>query len=107
MGKRSHLAGGKFTSSHTSVLPTAQEVCLFLNSLPEVTKITLGFITAFAGSRRSAVPAVKATQIDNAMRVTATDKSGAQEIWVYVTDFEIVSEKLKKFVKQNEWQWRK
>ncbi|CAN5150588.1 hypothetical protein BH11PAT4_BH11PAT4_6370 [soil metagenome] len=47
MGSRS---GGKFSSSHSTLIEAAEPLVTFVNRLPEVSKISLGFIRSIRGN---------------------------------------------------------
>jgi hypothetical protein len=47
MGSRS---GGKFSSSHSTLIEAAEPLVRFANKLPEVSKISLGFIRSIRGN---------------------------------------------------------
>lgn len=81
-------SGGKFTGNHTTLIPTACEVCDIASRVPEVTKITPGFIKAglksVAGQRR-----VKFTDENpHTILLSVRDNASHQEVRVYVTNIQ-------------------
>ncbi len=80
--------GGKFTGNHTTLVPLAEIVCDIANAVPEVTKITPGFIKAglksVSGQRR-----VKFTdETPHCIFLSIRDNASHQEVRVYVTDIQ-------------------
>ena len=52
MSTKSSRSGGKYTGSHTTIIPAAAEVTDFIHKRPEVTRISIGYIkTGLAHSR--------------------------------------------------------
>lgn len=47
-----HAAGGKITSSHTTIIDAAETVIYAAQSLPEVSKISLGIIRQIGTGKR-------------------------------------------------------
>ncbi len=78
-------SGGKYTGSHTSLIPAAAKICDIANRCPNVTKISPGFIKAglpsARGNRR-----VKITVSDGSMLLSIRDNASHQEVRVYATD---------------------
>ncbi len=79
-------SGGKFTGSHTTLIPLAAEVCDVAHAISLVSKISPGFITAglrpIRGLRR-----IKITERDGAIRLTIRDNTSLQEVYMYTNDF--------------------
>lgn len=102
-----HLAGGKFTASHSTTLDSTHQICKWLNKQDFIEKISLGPITAFVGGRKSARIALKVQEVPAGAKLTITEKTGAQLVFVYF-DIELAEffEELKKFQRENKWQWR-
>lgn len=106
MGSK-HLAGGKFSPSHSTAIDAVNLLCKYLNRQEFVDKISLGIITAFAGGRKSAKIAIKLSELPAGAKITVTEKTGAQVIFVYFNiDFKEFSEQLKLFQRKEKWQWR-
>lgn len=81
-------SGGKYTGNHTTLIPLACTTCDIASNIPEVTKITLGFIKAglksVGGQRR-----VKFTDENpHTILLSVRDNASHQEIRVYVTDIQ-------------------
>ncbi len=81
---KNHLAGGKYTGSHTTVIPTARIICEIANACSYVTKISLGFIKT--GLRASGVQSVKIIEKGKYLLLAVKGNTSMQEIHVYVTD---------------------
>ncbi|OGG89195.1 hypothetical protein A3G62_01035 [Candidatus Kaiserbacteria bacterium RIFCSPLOWO2_12_FULL_50_10] len=76
-------AGGKYAKSHSTMIPAAALICKALERLPEVTRISLGFITA--GMRTVATRRIKiVTANDAALKLSIRDHISHQEIYVYL-----------------------
>ncbi len=82
-------SGGKYTGNHTTLIPLASVVCDIANSIPEVTKITPGFIssglTSVSGRKRVKFTDEKKT---GCILLTMRDNTSHQEVRVYVTDID-------------------
>lgn len=80
-------AGGKFTGSHTTLIPLAREVCDIAHAVSAVSKISPGFITAglrpIRGLRR-----IKIVEREGALQLTIRDNTSLQEVYIYTSDFE-------------------
>lgn len=81
-------AGGKYTGNHTTLIPLAATACDIAHRLPEVTKITPGFIgtgnSSSNGTRR-----VKFTdESPRCILLSVREKSLHQEVRVYVTNIQ-------------------
>ena len=81
-------SGGKYTGNHTTLIPLAAEACDIASAIPEVTKITPGFIKAglksVSGKRR-----VKFTdESANCILLSVRDNASHQEVWVYVSELQ-------------------
>ncbi len=86
--------GGKYTGNHTTFIPLAAAVCDIANKLPQVTKITPGFIKAglksVGGQRR-----VKFTRENGGCILLAVrDNASHQEIRIYAVDLQKAMELL-------------
>ncbi len=83
--KKDHRSGGKYTGSHTTVIPAAGLLTDIADQQPEVTKIALGYIKAglpsAAGKRRA-----KITERLGNLLLSVRDNVSQQEITVYSTD---------------------
>mgnify|MGYP000010221225 CR=1 FL=1 len=88
MSKNSR-SGGKFNGNHTTLIPVATTVCDIAATIPEVTRISPGFIKAglksVNGHRR-----VKITdENDKCILLSIRDNKSHQEVTVYVTDIQV------------------
>ncbi len=83
---KNHLNGGKYTGSHTTVIPTARIICEIASACEHVTKISLGFIKT--GLKANGVQSVKITEKGKYLLLAVKGNTSAQEIHVYVTNIE-------------------
>jgi hypothetical protein len=83
--KKDHRSGGKYSGSHTTVIPAAAFLADVADLQPEVTKIALGYIKAglpsIEGKRRA-----KITERQGNLLVMIRDNTSHQEITVYTND---------------------
>lgn len=79
-----HIAGGKISRSHTTIIDAAKKVVLKAEKLPEVNKISLGKITAGlpVGSHR-----IKCIPITGGLRAEIRGTSSKQQIYIYTSDY--------------------
>ena len=54
MSRKGHRVGGKVTKGHSTLIPVSEVVVDSLENDDNVTKISLGPIKSFSGTRRSA-----------------------------------------------------
>ncbi len=85
MAKKNSRSGGKFNSSHTTVVPSAGEIADIAERCPFVTKIALGFIKgglpSANGQKRLKI------MLDNgSLLVTVRGNTSQQELRIYTTD---------------------
>ncbi len=81
-------SGGKYTGNHTTLIPLSATACDIASAIPEVTKITPGFIKAglksVSGHRR-----VKFTdENEHCILLQVRDNASHQEVRVYVTNIQ-------------------
>jgi len=76
-------AGGKYTGSHTTVIPAAATVCDIVNGCPHVTKISLGFITANLTSLRGKKRVKMSPYENGSMLLRVRDNTAIQEVRVF------------------------
>jgi len=85
MSTKTSRSGGKFQGSHTTVVPLAGVVADIAEKLPEVTKVTPGFIKAglpsASGHRR-----VKIFEADSHVLLSIRDNTTHQELYIYTDD---------------------
>lgn len=88
-------SGGKYTGSHTTVVPAAETICDIAHALPCVTKISLGIIKAGLrsahGNRR-----VKIIDKQGAILLSIRDNNTNQEIYVYAMNLQAAKDGIKK-----------
>ena len=83
--KKDHRSGGKYSGSHTTVIPAAGLLADLATMQPEVLKIALGYIKAglpsVKGNRRA-----KIMERPGNLLLTIRDNVSQQEITVYTSD---------------------
>jgi hypothetical protein len=80
-----HLSGGKYTASHTTVIPAAEAPARAAARLESVSKVSLGLIKTL----RNGPPAIKfLEECSGCLLVKVRGASALQEIRVYTTDAE-------------------
>ncbi len=77
-----HLAGGKITSSHTTVIDEAERIIKTAQELPEITKISLGIIKQIGTGERK----ILFTETPSGFLVKIRGGVTIQEIRVYTKD---------------------
>lgn len=97
--KHEHKAGKKYSSSHTTITPTARGVCEAIEAMDEITKISLGFIST--GLKVQDLQAVKITKNSTHLLLSVKGNRRLQEIRVYTTDGEAVVKAIKSYCKTN------
>ncbi len=90
---KGHLAGGKFTSSHTTVIDVARKALEAVAQLDCVNKIALAIIKSTRGG--SVAKAVKITEISTGLQVSFRGPRNIQEVFVYTSDPEATAARLK------------
>ena len=80
-------AGGKFTGSHTTVVPAAGKVADIAEQCSVVTKIALGFIKAGLPSAKGRRK-LKISPDGASLLLAVRDNTSHQELHVYATDLE-------------------
>jgi hypothetical protein len=81
---KNHRSGGKFSCSHTTVIPAAALMADIADRLQEVTKISLGFIKAGIGSS-GGQRRVKITCRKGNILLAIRDNASHQELTVYTS----------------------
>jgi hypothetical protein len=83
--KKDHRSGGKYSGSHTTVVPAAGFLVDVAYTQQEVTKLSLGFIKgglpSIEGKRRA-----KITVRPGNLLVVVRDNTSHQEVTVYTND---------------------
>lgn len=77
-----HRAGGKFASSHTTLIEAAEEIVDAAVKLPEVTKISLGEIKVIGRGLAN----IKFIAIDSGFKVVVRGNTSRQYIYIYTND---------------------
>lgn len=85
---KNHVAGGKFTSSHTTVIPFAKEVLKAIERLPLVEKISLGVIHPKLKSTNDR--RVKIQKDRSSVILKIRDTSSLQEVRIYSSSLQDV-----------------
>lgn len=78
---KNHLAGGKYTGSHSTVIPMARIICEIANASADVSKISLGFIKT--GLRSNGVQSLKIIDDGASILLIVKGNTSAQELRVY------------------------
>lgn len=87
MSKKNARAGGKFTSSHSTVIPAAGVIVDIAHECSSVTKISLGFIKAGLRPAKG-IKRVKIKCDESSLFLSVRDNTAQQELRVYATDVE-------------------
>jgi hypothetical protein len=78
-------SGGKYSGNHTTLTPLAAIVCDIADAIPQVTKISPGYLTAglrsVNGQRR-----VKIVRKTRGILLSVRDNTSHQEVHVYADD---------------------
>lgn len=82
-GHGNHLAGGKISSSHTTVIDAAIELVKTADKLEEVSKIVLGMITPGLGVGRHVI---KFLPIMRGLKVVVRGTNSKQELFIYTSN---------------------
>lgn len=77
-----HRAGGKFASSHTTVIDAAAVVVDIAKKQPEVTKVVLGIIEGVKSKKNR----LKFKPIQAGLEVKVYGNSGLQTLYIYTSD---------------------
>ncbi len=85
--KKGSRAGGKYTGSHTTVIPAAGEVADIADRCELVTKIALGFIKAGLPPAKG-IRRLKLKQDGASLLLSVRDNTSHQELHVYATDLD-------------------
>lgn len=81
-----HLAGGKFSGSHSTIIEAAIPVAKAAAKLACVSKIALGVIKRIKG--RAVAKRLKITELDAGLLVTVRGSKSIQELYIYTNDRE-------------------
>ena len=82
MSNKNHRSGGKYSGSHTTVIPAAGVICDLADGCDAVTRIALGFIKSglkSAGGQRR----VKIANDGAVLLLSVRDNTTHQEVYVY------------------------
>lgn len=88
-----HRSGGKFASSHTTVIDAAEELVDAAIKLSEVTKISLGEIKVIGSGMRN----MKFMVTDSGLKAVVRGNTTKQSIYIYSTNIEKTRNDLAKF----------
>ena len=99
-----HIADGKIAGSHGSVTEAALDVVRIAESLPAVTKISLGVITPglHAGSRRN----IKFTEVPSGLTAVVCGSTSKQILQIFTSDPEGTKNTLHAAFYGEEWKDR-
>ena len=79
-----HKNGGKITANHSSLIDAALPIVEAAERLPEVNKISLGFIKQTGKSR--GITRMKFLSIGGGWKLTVRGSSTVQEIFIYTSE---------------------
>lgn len=83
--KKNHRQGGKFGGNHTTLIDLASELADVAERLPEVTKISPGFINSGTGTGRGE-RRVKISDAQGGVILTVRQNSSVQELRIITRD---------------------
>jgi hypothetical protein len=88
--KKGLLRGSKFSRSHSTVIPDAEEFVALAKTVDLVSKISIGLITpCAAGPVR-----IKIKEDQRALRVQVRGRSAVQTFYLYGSDLEAIHSRL-------------
>lgn len=93
MARRRH--GGKITKAHTSIIDAAESLVRAAQKLPEVTKVSLGWMKN--GLPPVSVQRIKFTPIVGGLRIDVRGSCSQQQIFVYTGDLQKTQADLEKY----------
>lgn len=91
-----HLAGKKFTSTHTTVTDATKPLVAFLSKQESVKKISLGIITRISG--KSSRMRVKIADEPACLVLKVHGNSSVQEVRIYTDEKLLVQKLIEDFV---------
>jgi hypothetical protein len=103
MSTKKSRSGGKYSGSHTSVIPAAGIICDLAHGLSTVTKISPGFITTGLKSSHGK-QRIKITTRPGNLLLTIRGNISQQEITIYTTDAEQTKRALADLAKSANYQ---
>ncbi len=95
-------SGGKFTGNHTTLIPLACVTCDIAGAIPEVTKITPGFIASGKGSGRSNRRVKFTDENPHCLLLSVKDNGAHQEVRVYVKNIQEARTALARRLRDND-----
>ncbi len=87
-----HIAGGKITDTHSSIIDAAIPLVKLIQKQPEVSKIVLGPITQ---GLRPAPHRIKVKPITGGINITVRGSATKQELYVYTSNPPVTEETAK------------
>ena len=87
MSKHSRV-GGKYTGNHTTLIPLADIACDLAHALPQVTKISPGFIKSGLKSVNGCRRVKFTDENPYCLLLSVRDNISHQEVRIYVTDLQ-------------------
>ncbi len=85
MSKKNTRAGGKYSGSHTTVVPAAGIIADIAHTCPFVTKISVGFIKSGLRTTKG-LRRIKITADAGSLLISVRDNISHQELRVYTND---------------------
>ncbi|MFT5179726.1 MAG: hypothetical protein ACI9GH_000100 [Candidatus Paceibacteria bacterium] len=95
MSTKNTRSGGKYSGNHTTVTPSAGDICNIANKCEFVTKISPGFIKSGLRPPKGNLR-VKIKNLGSALFVSVRGNTTQQEIAIYSTD----QEKTKSYIEE-------
>ncbi|MFC1720839.1 DUF2103 domain-containing protein [Patescibacteria group bacterium] len=86
MSTKSHRSGGKYTGSHTTIIPAAAPVTDFVHKLREVTSIATGYIKTGLSPSRGGAHVKIGYGYNNCILLQIRGNTSQQEIRVWTDD---------------------
>jgi hypothetical protein len=78
-----HAVGGKINHSHTTIIDAVNKVLVLADRIPEISKISLGKITA---GLPTGIHRIKCIPITGGLRVEVRGTSSKQQLFIYTSD---------------------
>ena len=93
MSTKTSRSGGKFTGSHTTVIPAAGAIADIAVGCSVVTKIALGYIKAGLPSAKGR-RALKIKPNGACLLLSVRDNTTNQELYVYASDLDVARQQI-------------
>lgn len=94
-----HRSGGKYAGSHTSVIELGAWICDFAYKLPEVYRLSLGYISM--SSSGGGIRKIKIVDETGGVLLVVNQPGSAQEIRIYTNNRQTTKEAIARFIADN------